>query len=110
MNQDRWDDIVGRIKDAFDVLEHETENLDPGPGTMERIVFIAPAGQMKLERVRKPRMLEARGIGSRRIGSSTTVQMRYSDDEFIDTMTAYSWNDEAQEWREVSPDRVVEGQ
>lgn len=107
MNQERWDDIVGRIKDSFDVLEHETEDLDPDPGTVERIVFITPAGQMKLERMRKPRVLETRGLGSNRIGSSTAVQTRYSQDEFIDMMTAFVWNEESQEWREVSPDRVM---
>ncbi len=101
MTEERWQEIVGRITDTFDVIEHEHEDLDPGPGTIEYIVFATPSMKMKLERTVKPRVVGKRGLGSRRVGSITKVEYQYSESEFVDGVKAYRWDDRQDEWTDV---------
>lgn len=98
MQDEKWNEIIGRIKDDFTVEEHTTEDLDPGPGSVETIIFEGPTGRMKLERTTKPVVLDKKTIGSRRIGSDTTVEYVYSDSEFSKTFKAYQWNDAQNDW------------
>ena len=102
MNAEKWKEIVGRIEDSFDVLEHETEDLDPRPGRVEFITFIGPKGRMRLERESRPRILEKKGLGSRRIGSQTSVEYIYSDSDEVDTVKAFSWDESREDWAEIS--------
>ncbi|MFC1687395.1 hypothetical protein ACFL0L_02355 [Patescibacteria group bacterium] len=107
MNEDRWKQIVERVKDSLDVLEHETEDLDPGPGRVEFISFIGPQGKMKLERTSHPRVLDKKVIGSNRIGSSTSVENIYSDTEEVDEVQAYKWDDIKEEWEAISIEKTL---
>lgn len=107
MNEDRWKEIVERIKDSLDVLEHETEDLEPGPGRVEFITFIGSQGKMKLERTSHPRVLDKKVIGSNRIGSSTSVEYIYSDTEEVDEVKAYKWDDNKEDWEPISIEQTL---
>ncbi|MBU0598110.1 hypothetical protein KKF61_03890 [Patescibacteria group bacterium] len=98
MQDDKWQDIIGRVKDDFEVLENKTKDLDEGPGSVEFIIFNGPLGKMKLERISRPIVLDKKGIGSRRIGSQTSVQYTYSETEKSHKFKAYKWNDEQNDW------------
>ncbi len=101
MQDDKWLDILGQVKDNFEVLEENKEELDPGPGEVEYIVFNGPLGKIKLERTTKPVVLDKKGIGSRRIGSQATVEYIYSDTEKSNTFRAYKWEDAEDDWVEM---------
>lgn len=76
MQDEKWQDILGKVKDNFEVLDENKEDLDPGPGFVEYIVFSGPLGKIRLERTTKPVVLEKKGIGSRRIGSQASVEYK----------------------------------
>ena len=102
MNQEKWEDIKGRIKDDFEVLEENKEELgDDRPGEKEIIIFKGPLGRMKLEFITYPVILDKKGIGSKRIGSQSRVEYTYSDDEYVHTMKAYKWSEEKDDWLEM---------
>ncbi len=102
MQDEKWKDIVGRVQDEFEVLEHDTFDLDPGPGNAEYIIFKGPLGKMKLERTTRPVVLDKKGLGSRRIGSQTHVEYIYSDTEQTHAFKAYRWSDADDRWVEMA--------
>ena len=57
MQQEKWEQLVGRIKDEFAVEEQQTQDGVMAGEKIETIVFVNPAGKMKLQRVVKPRFL-----------------------------------------------------
>jgi hypothetical protein len=101
MDDEKWQDTIGRIKDDFEVFEHGTRQLEDRPGTAEFIVFKSPLGKIKLERTTNPLVLDKKAIGSKRIGSQATVEYIYSDTEKVHTMKAYKWDDGSETWAEV---------
>lgn len=98
MQDEKWQDIIGRVQDDFEVLEHETKELDLGPGSAEYIIFNCPLGKMKLERTTRPLVLDKKGLGSRRIGSQTKIEYIYSDTEETHTFKAYKWDEGQEDW------------
>jgi hypothetical protein len=100
MTQEKWQNIVGLIKDKFGVEDEGREELADIPsGSVEFIIFSGPLGRMRLEYTSKPVVLDKKSIGSKRIGSEATVQYIYSDTEMSNTFKAYKWEDE--EWVEM---------
>ena len=106
MTDERWQEIIGHIKDKFEVLAHQTDALgdDDGSGSVERIEFNGPLGRMKLERTTRPRVMGKKTIGSRRIGSETAVEYVYSDSEVTHQFMAYRWSDADQDWSVMAKD------
>ncbi|PIR93211.1 hypothetical protein COT99_01995 [Candidatus Falkowbacteria bacterium CG10_big_fil_rev_8_21_14_0_10_43_10] len=107
MNIEKWQNIVGMIKDQFKVEDEGKEELDDVPnGTIEFIIFQGPLGKMRLEYTVKPVVLDKKTIGSRRIGSETTVEYIYSEDEMSQTFKAYKWDDDRDDWVEIEQERL----
>src|SRR3989338_917228 len=105
MTDEKWLDVIAKVKDSFQILEHQTQDLpeDSGPGSVEFIIFEGPLGKMKLERTTRPLVTDKKTIGSRRIGSETKVTYIYSDTEKINKFKAYQWvNDD---WLEMAMER-----
>ena len=107
MTDERWQQVIGHIKDNFELLSENTENLpeEQGKGTVEIIEFNGPLGKMKLERTTQPLVLDKKTIGSRRIGSETAVQYIYSDTEKVHRFKAYNWNEDDERWVEMEMKR-----
>lgn len=107
MTDERWENLIGQIKDNFEVTNQRTEDLPPeaGPGTVEIIEFIGPLGQMKLERTTQPLVIDKRTIGSRRIGSETKVEYIYSDTEKVHKFAAYRFDSNDGIWVEMTLER-----
>ncbi len=101
MQDEKWQEIIGRVKDEMEVIEHTTNELEEGPGSIEYIIFNGPLGKMKLERISKPLIIDKKAIGSKRIGSQTTVEYVYSDTEKTHSFKAYVWSDEQNDWVEA---------
>jgi hypothetical protein len=105
MDDEKWQNIVGRIQDDFEVFEHATRQLEDRPGSAEYIIFKSPLGKVKLERSTSPLVLDKKGLGSKRIGSQTTVEYIYSDTEKVHTMKAYTWDEGRGDWVEMEKER-----
>lgn len=102
MTKDRWQTILGQLKDNFEVEETGEEHVDDEGGvTIEFVIFKGPLGRMRLEFVSKPAVLDKKTTYSKRIGSETKVDYIYSKDERAETMTAYKWDDGIEEWVEM---------
>ena len=105
MTQDKWQNIVGLIKDKFAVEDEGREELEDIPrASVEFIIFAGPLGRMKLEYTTKPVVLDKKSIGSKRIGSEATVQYIYSETEFYGTFKAFRWSEPDDDWMELAPE------
>ncbi len=102
MTDEKWTDLVGRIKDTFPVEEEYNEPLGGIPGTREGVIFTGADGRMKLERITKPIVLGTHAIASKRIGSSAKVEYDYSDTEKSQTVSLYHWKDGGWEAMDLS--------
>lgn len=107
MTDEKWQDLVGRIKDAFSVIDERTEPLAEGPGERHSIQFSGPQGTMKLERIIRPILLDTRAIASKRIGSTATVKKEYSETESSSTVTLSVLR--GGEWMPVDLDAALGG-
>ena len=109
MSPEKWKEVVGNIKDNFEVLEHETEHLDEMGGIdIEFITFKSPAiGQVKLEFVTQPVVIDKKTNYSRRIGSDTNVEYVYSQEEKSCKLNAYKWSEDEEEWVEIDSTSFV---
>ncbi|OGY44899.1 MAG: hypothetical protein A2729_03915 [Candidatus Buchananbacteria bacterium RIFCSPHIGHO2_01_FULL_39_14] len=107
MTDERWQEIIGQIKDKFQISDQRTEDLpeERGRGSVEIVEFIGPLGRMKLERTTQPLVLGKKTIGSRRIGSQTTVKYLYSESEKIHKFKAYRFDENNNEWLEIKMER-----
>ena len=99
MIQEKWQQLIGRIKDDFSVLSHEQKDGEYEGESVEEIIFQGLAGEMKLSRAVKPRVVGEKTKYSNRIGSSTGIEKIYSDTETVDTVKL--WREQNGEWIEV---------
>ncbi|MAF14226.1 MAG: hypothetical protein CMI53_05065 [Parcubacteria group bacterium] len=107
MTEERWETIIGHIKDNFELVDLRTEDIseEMGSGSVEIVEFKGPLGLMKLERTTQPMILDKKVIGSRRIGSDATVEYKYSDTEKTHKFTAFKRNENHDVWEEMKMDR-----
>jgi len=83
MTEDRWEQIIGRIKDEFEVLSCKTIEGESEDETVEEIIFLNSLGKMKILKTKKPRVLEEKTFYSNRIGGETKIERVYSKDDFV---------------------------
>ena len=105
MTEEKWEEIVGRIKDEFKGVEHKTLDGEYENETLEELIFDGPAGRMKLVRKTKPRLLEEKTHYSGRVGQSTEIEKVYSKDEFVNTIDLFC--DEDGNWVPVDNSAFV---
>jgi len=102
MTKEKWQSILGNIKDNFKVEDQGSEHVDDEGGVdIEFVIFNGPLGRMRLEFISKPVVLDKKTTYSKRIGSETKVDYVYSDSERVENMTAYKWSDDDEEWVEM---------
>jgi len=89
MTDEKWEQIIGNIKDSFAVISHDNTKGELDHETTEEIIFENPAGKMKLVRHTKPRVLEEKTHYSGRIGSTTGIEKVYSDTETVDYVSLF---------------------
>lgn len=104
MTDERWQEVTEKIRNAFPDHEHGEESLLGGKGTVEFYVFSGPKGKLKLERTKRPRIVGERGISSHRIGSDTTIEKVYSENEMVDFVKVYQWNGGQETWVPIEDD------
>jgi hypothetical protein len=107
MTPERWQETVGQIKDSFGLTDQRTEDLteEDGGGTVEIVEFKGPLGLMKLEFISQPLVLGKKTIGSKRIGSQTTVEYQYSDTEKTHRLKVSKYDENDGNWVEMEKGR-----
>ena len=99
MTDEKWEEVVGRIKDGCNILSHQTLAGELSGESTEEIVFESPAGTMKITRHTRPRLLEEKTHYSGRVGGSTGIERVYSEDEFVNTVALFK--DVGGDWEPV---------
>ena len=89
MTDEKWEAVVGKIKDGCTVITHQTLPGKLAGESTEEIIFESPAGTMKITRHTRPRLLEEKTHYSGRIGGSTGIERVYSKDEFVNTVELF---------------------
>ena len=67
-------------------------------GERERIEFVSPVGKIRLEKIRKPMVLDKRVLYSKRIGSDIKVDRVYSDKDMVEHINIYRLNETENVW------------
>ena len=102
MMPEKWESVVGNIKDKFTIKDDGKTHLDEEGGVdIEFIEFDCPLGLIRLEFVSRPVILDKKTIYSRRIGSETKVDYIYSKDEKSHKLIVYKWDDDSADWLEI---------
>lgn len=102
MTNEKWQSILGNIKDNFTVEEEGKTHEDEMGGTdIEFIIFKGPLGRMKLELISKPVVLDKKTTYSRRIGAETQVKYIYSENEKSCKLKVYKWEEAQEDWVEM---------
>ncbi len=89
MQYERWQQLVGQIKDSLAVISHETKPGEFENETLEELVFEGPTGKMKLARHTKPRVVGEKTFYAGRGGTNVGIQKEYSDTETVDTVKLF---------------------
>ena len=102
MTIQKWQEVVGNIKDNFKVEESEKEHYEEEGGVdVEYIIFNGPLGKMKLEFITRPVVLDRKTKYSNRVGAETVVEYVYSPDEKSHKLIVYKWDEGANDWLEM---------
>jgi len=105
MMPEKWESTIGNIKDNFNILNEGEEHIDDEGGVdISYIEFEGPLGRIRLEFVQKPVILDRKTTYSKRIGSETKIDYIYSETEKSSKMTAYKWDNNNEEWKEIDQD------
>jgi len=100
MNIEKWKNLLGDVKEKFQVEDEGKEQLEEEGGVdIEYIVFQGPLGKTRLEYIIKPVILDKKTTYSRRIGSETKIDYIYSQDEKSHKLVVYKWDDD--DWVEI---------
>ena len=102
MSPEKWEKIVGNIKDNVKVEADGKERFEDEDGLeVEYIVFAGPLGRMKLEFITRPVIIDKKTKYSNRIGAETVVEYVYSQDEKNHKLKAYKWDEALNDWLEM---------
>lgn len=102
MLPEKWQQIVGKIKDNFKVEADGKESFeDEGGLEVEYIIFSGPLGRMKLEFITKPAVIDKKTKYSNRVGAETVVEYVYSQTEKNHRLKAFKWDEGINDWLEM---------
>lgn len=105
MSPPRWEQVRALVRERYQVVLDEQRPLpDDRPGTVEVVEFDSPFGRLRLEWTDEPLKLATRALGSKRIGSTTTVVHEYSATERTHRFSVYRWEAQRQAWTELRAD------
>lgn len=107
MTYERWQNLISTIKDKFKVSKEGKEDLNPGPGHVEFIECGTPMGKVRLELIVRPKILEKKTYYSNRVGSQTTVEYRYDENEHTLTLRALRWDEGGGIWQEIKAESLT---
>lgn len=103
MTRDKWLNLLEMVEAKFGIDRNYKEDLGQDiPGEKQVVEFIGPMGKIKLEWVEKARLLEEKTTYSNRIGSQVKINKIYSEDEKVNYLNAYKWDELKNEWQRLN--------
>ena len=110
MTEERWKKIIDKVEQKFgiikryqeDFLVDETSQSEKIYGKKDIILFKSPLGKIKLELIKKPRVLDRKVLHSKRIGGRVAMNYVYSKEDFVSRLEIYKENEKG-EWEIVMP-------
>jgi len=100
MNDEKWLDLIDMISEKFGIDKKDKESFvfsdDIGneyEGIIDNIYFNTPFGQIKLERISKPLIIDKKIHYNRTSGTGAKIEFKISDTEKTHKTTAYKLND-----------------
>ena len=105
MLDEKWQGLISRIQDEFQVLEYNNHAGQIEGETIEEINFTNPAGTFKLTRRVRPRVLGEKTTYSNRIGGHISIAKVYSKTETADTVQLF--RKDGGEWLEVDVGAIL---
>lgn len=101
MNDDKWYDVVDKIKDRFEIIEREKMDLDDG-GLEEAIVFDSPLGKMKVVRTSRPRGVhKGQSVGRHDFVEVTSTPVGEGAN-MMHQVEIFKWDNYADDWTKAS--------
>lgn len=107
MVDEKWYDLLDLIDEKFGIEKKEKKDFiftdDIGnefTGKIEKIYFNGPMGNIKLERVSKPLIIDKKVHYNRTAGTGARVEYITSETEFSKKVTAYK-KGLMQDWEEL---------
>jgi hypothetical protein len=97
MNDEKWLDVVEKIKERFEILDREKMDLDEG-GTEEAIIFESPLGKMKIVRTIRPFYVDKRNLGGRHVEIESLDGSSIDTDKMKQQIDVFKWDDLADDW------------
>jgi hypothetical protein len=104
MNLDKWKDIKLNIKEKFSIIDsgQDSEELDNDhQQKIDWIEFESPVGTVRLEFISSPKVMGKNTAYSNRIGSDMKVDYIYSEDEIVNHLKAYRYNEDLDDWEGI---------
>lgn len=99
MTEEKWQQLVGQLKDRCQKLTSKKEPGEYEGEEIEEILFTNQIGEFKLIRSVKPRLLDQKTFYSGRLSASTGIKRTYSDTETVDTVKLFRNQDG--DWLEI---------
>ncbi|HRY63510.1 MAG TPA: hypothetical protein P5267_02845 [Patescibacteria group bacterium] len=103
MTREKWLETVEKIRRQFGLETERQESLgDELPGERQVVEFQAGnLGKIKMEWVEKPRLKDVKTTYSNRIGSSTKIENVYDEQELVNYLNVFKWNESDQTWEKM---------
>jgi hypothetical protein len=102
MTKNKWLNLLDTIEGKFGVdKDYKEKHEDDIPGEKHIVEFGSPMGKIKLEWVEKARLLNEKTSYSNRIGSNVKIDKVYSEDEMVNYMNAFKWDEVTNEWEKI---------
>lgn len=102
MQEEKWQEVLEKIRSNFDIEEHETTDLEDVPNaTVETVVFNSPMGRIMVERTLKPKVVDKKTLYSSRAGAAVNVDYEYSDTDMVSTVEVFKWNEISDDWQKA---------
>ena len=107
MNDDKWGDLVEKIRDKFGIKKEYSEAIlimsggeETEAGKKEIVEFDDASCKMKLERTVKPVVLEKKFLYHRK-KQGATAEYKFSKDEFTYHVDGYIWDETLSNWQKI---------
>lgn len=108
MTDDKWLDLKESVRERFEILEEKTESDimtdDIGKeikGEKDILVFNGPAGKMMIQKIKRPVILDKKSHYHKAQAGKALTEYIVSDTEFTNRVEAFTWDEIAQDWKEI---------
>jgi len=104
MTREKWLETLDKIKRQFTIDSEEHGALGEDiPGEKWLVEFETPGmGKIKMEWVEKPKLKEVKTNYANRIGSTTKITNVYDENEKINYLNIFKWNEREQVWDKLA--------